>query len=76
MRDNFREWVDIDLDPTDALVAVPKTINRSESFQKALRDQEYAYGVGLSLPLSNIAERGYYHASKARSALLRRSQHA
>ncbi len=121
LTDNFQEWVDLDLDPTDALVAVPKPINRSESFQKALRerpdliqarlaversdvvvqfrynqlfpsldlvgrygglavdtdpglsinralnfrDQEYAYGVVLSLPLSNLAERGYYHASKA-----------
>lgn len=121
LTDNFREWVDLDLEPADALLALPAEINRSESFQRALkdrpdliearlaverrdvmvkfrqnqlfpsldligrygglgvdpepgasinralnfRDPEYFYGVVVSLPLSNIGERGNYRASKA-----------
>ena len=121
LTDNFRDWVDLEVEPSEALVAVPAAINRAESFQRALterpdliearlaversdvtvkfrlnqlfpsldfvgrygglgvdpepgnsinnaisfRNQEYSYGVVLSVPLSNVGERGYYHASKA-----------
>jgi len=121
LTDNFREWVDIDLQPTDPLLVVPETISRSESFQRAMTNrpdliearlaveksdvvvrfwknqlfpnldlvggygglgvsetaggsihsalsftnQEYSYGVILSFPLSNVTERGNYHASQA-----------
>lgn len=121
LTDNFREWVDIDLQPADALLAIPENINRSESFQRAMNNrpdliearlaveksdvvvrfwknqlfpnldlvgnygglgvgenagasihsalsftnQEYSYGVILSFPLSNLSERGNYHASQA-----------
>jgi len=121
LTDNFREWVDVDLEPADALLAIPEALNRSESFQKAMSsrpdliearlaveksdvvvrfwknqlfpnldlvgnygglgvaetagdsihsalsftNQEYSYGVVLSFPLSNVSERGNYHASQA-----------
>jgi outer membrane protein TolC len=119
--DEFREWADTELKPTDKLLVIPKTINRSESFFSALkdrpdlkearlavekndvvvrfrknqlfpsldlvggygglgvademgqslnhtfnfRDPEYYYGVVLSVPLSNIAARNAYQASKS-----------
>ena len=121
LTDNFREWVDIVLQPADALLVVPEGINRSEIFQRAMANrpdliearlaveksdvvvrfwknqlfpnldlvgnygglgvgetagssihsalsftnQEYSYGVILSFPLSNVSERGNYHASQA-----------
>ncbi|HWV98448.1 MAG TPA: TolC family protein [Candidatus Acidoferrum sp.] len=121
LTDNFREWADVDLEPADALLALPAENNRADSFQKALRDrpdliearlaversdvmvkfrrnqlfpnldligrygglgvdpdpgtsvnnalsfrnQEYSYGVVVSVPLSNVGERGSYHASRA-----------
>lgn len=121
LTDNFREWADVELEPADALLALPAGINRSESFQKALKDrpdliearlaversdvmvrfrknqlfptldlvgrygglaadpdpgnsishalsfrnEEYFYGVVVSVPLSNVGERGSYRASKA-----------
>ncbi|HLH53858.1 MAG TPA: TolC family protein [Verrucomicrobiae bacterium] len=119
--DDFQSLVDVELLPTDALLALEQDLNRSESFQRAMRDrpdliqarlavekgdvevrfrknqlfpsldlvgaygglgvgdtpgrsinnvanfvnQEYSYGVVLSLPLSNVSERGLYRASKA-----------
>lgn len=119
--DDFRSLVDVELLPTDALLAVEQDLNRSESFGRAMENRpdliqarlavdksdvevrfrknqlfpnldlvgsygglavadrsgtsinnalsfsapEYSYGVVLSLPLSNISERGAYRASKA-----------
>jgi outer membrane protein TolC len=36
LSDNFKEWADVDLQPADALQALPVEINRSRSFQSAL----------------------------------------
>jgi outer membrane protein TolC len=36
LTDDFREWVDTDLLPTDALLALAPDVHRSESFQNAL----------------------------------------
>jgi outer membrane protein len=121
LTDDFRSLVDVELLPTDALLALEQGISRSESFVRAMENrpdliearlaveksdvevrfrknqlfphldlvgnygglgvadtpgtsinntlnlgnEEYSYGVVLSFPLSNIAERGYYRASKA-----------
>jgi outer membrane protein TolC len=119
--DDFRSLMDVELLPTDALLALEQDLNRSESFVRALQSRpdliqarlaveksdvevrfrknqlfpnldlvgsygglavadqsgtsinnalsfgnpEYSYGVVVSLPLSNISERGAYRASKA-----------
>jgi outer membrane protein TolC len=121
LTDNFLEWADTRLELTDALLALPTELNRSASFQAALKQRpdliearlaveqravmvkfqqnqlfpsldlvghyggtgvdpdwgtainhaysfgnaDYFYGVVLSLPLSNVAERGNYRASQA-----------
>ncbi|HWI59516.1 MAG TPA: TolC family protein, partial [Bacillota bacterium] len=121
LTDNFKQWVDTDLQPADPLVALPAQVNRSASFQSALpnrpdlmearlaveksdvvvkfsrnqlfpsldligryggqgvnddpgsavndtfsfRNPEYFYGAVVSFPLSNVAERNNYRASKA-----------
>jgi outer membrane protein TolC len=119
--DNFKEWMDVEVDPADHLFVVPTTPNRAESFANALatrpdllearlaveksdvivrfnlnqlfpnldfiggyaglgiepgssaarsdaihfRNPEYFYGMVVSFPLSNVAERNNYRASKA-----------
>lgn len=121
LTDNYLEWVDVDLEPADSLIAIPPALNRSESFFNALknrpdliearvaveksdvvirfrknqlfpsvdliggygglgidpdtgtavnhafsfRNPNYYYGVVLTVPLDNIAERNSYRASKA-----------
>jgi outer membrane protein TolC len=121
LTEDFKAWADVDLQPADALIALPAEVNRSQSFQYALhnrpdlleariaversdvavqfrrnqlfpsldligrygglgvntdassalndvfsfRYQEYFYGVVVSVPLSNVGERGNYRASKA-----------
>jgi len=119
--DNFMEWVDVDLQPAGALLAIKADLNRRQSFQNAIRNRPdlaearlaveksdvvvrfqknqlfpnldlvgrlggvgdqadlvnslsdtfhfrhpaYFYGVVVSFPLSNVAERNSYRASKA-----------
>ena len=117
LTDNFKDWVDADLEPSETLVAVPAGANRAVSSLYALktrpdlieariavekndalvkfrfnqllpaidviggysrqdiaatvsdtfhlRDPLYSYGVVLTMPLSNLAERGKYRATKA-----------
>jgi outer membrane protein TolC len=121
LTDNFLEWAEARLELTDSLLATPTELNRSASFQSALKNRpdliearlaveqravmvrfqqnqlfpsldvvghygglgvdpdwgtalnqayglgnpDYFYGMVLSLPLSSVAERGNYRASKA-----------
>jgi outer membrane protein TolC len=121
LTDNFKEWLDTELQASDPLLAIPPAVNRSESFFSALKNRpdliearlaveksgvivrfrknqlfpnldlvgqygglgidpslgtafnhtysflnpEYFYGVVLSLPLDNAAERNNYRVSKA-----------
>ncbi len=39
LTDNFREWADADVQPTDPLLAVPEEASRSRSFQVALTNR-------------------------------------
>lgn len=120
LTDDFRQWGEVELRPTDALLVIPPAVNRSESSFAALqnrpdliearlavertdvevrfrfnqlfpsldvigryggqganadsstagsdvlnfRDPEYFYGAVVSFPLSNVAQRGNYRASK------------
>ncbi len=119
--DNFKEWAEVEVQPADALLAMPEEANRSERFMRALQNRpdleearlaveksavsvqfrlnqlfpsldfvgryggrgsqpefgaaasdavhfrfkDYFYGVVLSFPLSNAAERGNFRTSKA-----------
>ena len=121
LTDDYRAWIDVDVQPADSLVAIPPSLSRSESFYNALKKRpdliearlaieksdvvirfrknqlfpnvdlvggyggigidpdtstalnhtysflnpNYFYGVVLTLPLDNIAERNSYRASKA-----------
>jgi len=117
LTDNFKDWADADLEPSETLVALPAGANRAVSSLYALktrpdlieariaveknaalvrfrfnqllpaidaiggyarqdiadtaseafhlREPLYTYGVVLTLPLSNLAERGRYRATKA-----------
>jgi len=39
LSDNFKEWADIDVQPADALVALPAGVDRFSSFQSALTNR-------------------------------------
>jgi outer membrane protein TolC len=127
LTDNFKEWADVNVEPSDPLQVVPVQVDRSRSFQSALTNRpdliearlavqksgimvkfrrnqlfptldmvggygttsnptgpspfisdvfafrtafsfsnpEYTYGVVVSFPLDNIAERSGFRASKA-----------
>ena len=54
LTDDFREWVDADLLPTDALLALPAEINRSVSFQKALQDRPDLAESRLAVEKSDV----------------------
>lgn len=119
--DRFLDWADVEFVPVDPMLAIPPEVNRSESFQRALKNRPdlvearlnvekseanvqfrvnqlfpavdfigqygslgvqpesstairqatefrnpmYYYGVVVSYPLGNVAERNNYRASKA-----------
>ena len=54
LTDNFREWADLDLQTSDALLAVPAGLNRSESFQKALRDRPDLVEARLAVERTDV----------------------
>jgi len=54
LTEDFREWVDTDLLPTDALLALPAEINRSVSFQKALQDRPDLAEARLAVEKSDV----------------------
>jgi outer membrane protein len=39
LTDNYKEWADVNIQPTDALLALPSEVNRSRSFQSALSNR-------------------------------------
>ena len=39
LSDDFREWADYDLQPADVLLALPTDVNRSKSFQRAMKNR-------------------------------------
>ena len=54
LTEDFREWVDTDLLPTDALLALPAEVNRSVSFQKALQDRPDLAEARLAVEKSDV----------------------
>ncbi len=121
LTDNFKDWVEVDLQPAGALLALKADLDRQQSFQTAMKNRPdlaearlaveksdvvvrfqrnqlfpnvdfvgrygglgdqpdlsgslsdsfhfrhpaYFYGVVVSFPLSNVAERNSYRASRA-----------
>ncbi len=57
LTDNFNEWLDIDLEPADALVAIPPAVNRSESFAGALKNRPDLIEARLAVEKSAVAVR-------------------
>ena len=54
LTEDFREWVDADLLPTDVLLALPAELNRSVSFQKALLDRPDLAESRLAVEKSDV----------------------
>ena len=57
LTDNFRELVDVELQPSEALVALPAEINRSESFQHALKSRPDILEARLAVERQDVVVR-------------------
>jgi outer membrane protein TolC len=54
LTDNFKEWADVDVQPTDPLVALPVEVNRSRSFQRALTSRPDLIEARLAVEKSGV----------------------
>ena len=54
LTDDFRQWVDTDLLPTDALLALAPEVHRSESFQNALKNRPDLAEARLAIEKSDV----------------------
>jgi outer membrane protein len=54
LTDDFRKWVDTDLLPTDALLALAPEVHRSESFQNALKERPDLAEARLAIERSDV----------------------
>jgi outer membrane protein TolC len=52
--DDFKEWVDLDLQARDALLAIPPAVNRSESFSHALKNRPDLIQARLAVEKSSV----------------------
>ncbi len=57
LTDNFREWADVDLAPSETLIALPADVHRSESFQNALRERPDLMEARLAIEKSEVVIR-------------------
>jgi outer membrane protein TolC len=55
--DNFMDWVDVEPSPADALQAAKEEVNRSESFQSALKKRPDLVQARLALERSDVTVR-------------------
>jgi outer membrane protein TolC len=55
--DNFMDWVDVEPLPADALTANREAVNRSESFQHALKDRPDLIEARLAVERSDVTVR-------------------
>ncbi|HEX4646599.1 MAG TPA: TolC family protein, partial [Verrucomicrobiae bacterium] len=55
--DNFKEWADTNLQPAGALLPIKEEINRSESFQNALRNRPDLAEARLAVEKSDVVVR-------------------
>lgn len=54
LTDDFQEWVETELAPTDALLALPPEVHRSESFQSALKNRPDLAEARLAVERSDV----------------------
>jgi outer membrane protein TolC len=59
--DNFKEWVDYDLQPSEVLLALPADINRSESFQRAMNQRPDLLEARLAIERSAVIVKFQYN---------------
>jgi outer membrane protein TolC len=59
--DDFKEWVDYDLQPSEALLALPADINRSESFQRAMNNRPDLLEARLAIERSAVVVKFQYN---------------
>jgi outer membrane protein TolC len=52
--DNFLEWADLDLQLTDALLAIPPAVDRSESFRNALKNRPDLIAARLAVEKQGV----------------------
>lgn len=57
LTDDFRSLMDVELVPTDALLAVEQTVNRSESFARAMENRPDLAEARLAVEKSDVAVR-------------------
>jgi outer membrane protein TolC len=61
LTDDFKEWADYDLQPTEALLALPAEINRSESFQRAMKNRPDLLEARLAIERSAVVVKFQYN---------------
>ena len=55
--DDFKAWVDVEIEPSDKLVALPEDVNRAASFESAMRNRPDLAQARLSLEKSAVEVR-------------------
>jgi outer membrane protein TolC len=61
LTDDFRIWADFDLHPADPLAATPVEVNRSESFERALKDRPDLQEARLAIEKSDVVIKFRYN---------------
>jgi outer membrane protein TolC len=61
LTDDFKEWADCDLLPTEAMLALPVEINRAESFQRAMKNRPDLLEARLAIERSAVTVRFQYN---------------
>jgi outer membrane protein TolC len=61
LTDDFKEWADCDLQPTDVLLALPAEVNRSESFQRAMSNRPDLLEARLAIQRSAVVVKFQYN---------------
>jgi outer membrane protein len=57
LTDDFAAWVDLEIQPVDPLLAMPPSVNRSESFLKAMSTRPDLIEARLAIEKSDVAIR-------------------
>src|ERR1017187_5035349 len=61
LTDDFKEWADYNLQPTDVLLALPAEVNRSESFQRAMSNRPDLIEARLAIQRSAVVVKFQYN---------------
>ena len=61
LSDDFSAWADVEIEPSDQLVALPAVANRSESFQKAMKNRPDLIEARLEVEKNNVLVKFRYN---------------